>query len=470
MRYRWVALVLVVIAGAPLSSIAYASVKPGAQCPKLSATIVSGGYKFTCIKSGKKLIWGKQVIQPATPVITPISQSPMSPSTPTPTPTPVKSQAPVQPVPDTTVDTCQTSPTTKRSTGTSTPIDSEIPAVGPAGRFVYRYVDEKLQRKSANGTWMNVDNRCASLFDPIRVAAFNSIQKLTRGESLSKVTIIEHFAPNFPTTISSPIKAQVADFFKIMSPILDHNMTLDLVLVTEKDQPFIETELPKLIDPNLYDLGILSAYTNLNSFYERSGTGGGTAGYQSNKGSSYYLGHTASFATMDTYWPGVATHESTHVIQFFLAGGYGESGPEGTANSKWVGHLIEGSANTVGLLTAFPNIGWYSDEMDRLLQRSIPSATGWLPMNTEDDALAMIKAIEVRTSEQSNNFSYMAGQIVWEYFIGTYGFSKFVELFKNVPRTANFNENLKSTIGIDKLTFYKSAAPYLLANWKRLSL
>jgi len=160
MRYRWVALVLVVIAGAPLSSIAYASVKPGAQCSKLSATIVSGGYKFTCIKSGKKLIWGKQVIQPATPVITPISQSPMSPSTPTPSPTPVKSQAPVQPVPNTTVDTCQTSPTTKRSTGTSTPIDSEIPAVGPAGRFVYRYVDEKLPRKSAN--FSKIDTRRVS--------------------------------------------------------------------------------------------------------------------------------------------------------------------------------------------------------------------------------------------------------------------------------------------------------------------
>ena len=246
-------------------------------------------------------------------------------------------------------------------------------------------------------------------------------------------------------------------------------MTLDLVLVSEKDQSFINTDLPKLIDPNLYSLGILSAYTNLDSFYERSGTGGGTAGYQVDRGTAYYLGNTASFATTDTYWPGLATHESTHAVQMFLARGFGDGGPEGSDSSKWEGHFIEGSANTVGLLTAFPNIGWYSDEVDKLLQKSIPLASGWLPMKTEDDALALIKAIEVRTSEQSDNFAYMAGQIVWEYYIGFYGFPKFIELLKNVPRTTNFNENLKATIGIDKLAFYKSAAPYLLANWKRLS-
>jgi hypothetical protein len=40
---------------------AKARTKPGTTCLKLGATSVSGGYKYTCIKSGKKLIWNKGV-------------------------------------------------------------------------------------------------------------------------------------------------------------------------------------------------------------------------------------------------------------------------------------------------------------------------------------------------------------------------------------------------------------------------
>jgi hypothetical protein len=74
-----------------ISSNAQAAVKPGAQCPKLSATIVSGSYKFTCIKSGKNLVWSKGVLkapkppnlpkglQP-TPIVSSLPESTMDPN------------------------------------------------------------------------------------------------------------------------------------------------------------------------------------------------------------------------------------------------------------------------------------------------------------------------------------------------------------------------------------------------------
>lgn len=40
---------------------AEAASKAGTKCSKINATSTSGGYKFTCIKSGKKLIWSKGV-------------------------------------------------------------------------------------------------------------------------------------------------------------------------------------------------------------------------------------------------------------------------------------------------------------------------------------------------------------------------------------------------------------------------
>ena len=46
-------------------STSNAAVKAGAACSKLNSTANASGKKFTCIKSGKKLLWNKGVILPA---------------------------------------------------------------------------------------------------------------------------------------------------------------------------------------------------------------------------------------------------------------------------------------------------------------------------------------------------------------------------------------------------------------------
>jgi hypothetical protein len=157
------------------------------------------------------------------------------------------------------------------------------------------------------------------------------------------------------------------------------------------------------------------------------------------------------------------------MLQGILANGFASDYPEGHPNAKMHGHLIEGSANTLGMALGFETLGWYSDEMDRLLKRDIQSFRSWKKMANVDDAVEFIKAIEERTNDQNSSFSYSAGQVVWEYFVGKYGINKFVEFLRNVPKTQNFNENLKATIGKDREAFYQEAGAYLLKNWQRLS-
>lgn len=65
------------------SPTAYGAVKAGSSCAKLGVSAVAGGKKYTCIKSGKKLVWNKGVALPKPAATT-------SPSA-TPTPTPSKS-------------------------------------------------------------------------------------------------------------------------------------------------------------------------------------------------------------------------------------------------------------------------------------------------------------------------------------------------------------------------------------------
>ena len=64
-----------------------ASPKAGSSCPKVGIKEVSKGKTFTCVKSGKKLVWNKGVVSKATPKSTPTpSPSPAISASPTPEP------------------------------------------------------------------------------------------------------------------------------------------------------------------------------------------------------------------------------------------------------------------------------------------------------------------------------------------------------------------------------------------------
>ena len=84
-----VAVVLLLALTTPVQA---AAPKAGAKCTKAGSTATSGGKKFTCVKSGTKLVWNKGVaIKVAAPKPTP-SPTASATSTPTPRPTPTQVQ------------------------------------------------------------------------------------------------------------------------------------------------------------------------------------------------------------------------------------------------------------------------------------------------------------------------------------------------------------------------------------------
>jgi hypothetical protein len=71
-------------------STATAAVKPGATCKNLGKISKSAGIKYTCIKSGKKLVWSKGFGTKNASPTAPTSSSPITGSTPSPScPTPL---------------------------------------------------------------------------------------------------------------------------------------------------------------------------------------------------------------------------------------------------------------------------------------------------------------------------------------------------------------------------------------------
>jgi len=96
------AIALLLTLAAPVQA---ATPKAGAKCNKAGTTATASGKKFTCIKSGTKLVWNKGVALATRPTPTPTPSGTPTPSpspspsitpsnTPTPTPSPVVEKAP----------------------------------------------------------------------------------------------------------------------------------------------------------------------------------------------------------------------------------------------------------------------------------------------------------------------------------------------------------------------------------------
>jgi hypothetical protein len=254
--------------------------------------------------------------------------------------------------------------------------------------LVYRVIDGKQQRLSSANDWLKADSRKDSRFDPIRVAAYKSVTGISADPTLANIDFEYFIRPSYPKEVADVVKAQSIKVATKLSPLLDKKLKIKLILLTEKDKSFIDGELKQIIPNSNFTgaLEILSDYVTKERFYARSGPGGGTAGYLPEYEMAFYLGHTSSLATLQTFWPQVPPHELAHVLQGVLAGGFGGNGfGEGDPRAKWHGHLIEGSANTIGMALGFENIGWYSDEMDVLLRHDIRFSKSKYPMKTNSD-------------------------------------------------------------------------------------
>jgi len=68
-----------------MAAPSFAAIKAGSKCTKAGAIAIVGSKKFTCIKSGNKLVWNKGVVVKKTVPV----------AAPTPTPTPVASPTPI---------------------------------------------------------------------------------------------------------------------------------------------------------------------------------------------------------------------------------------------------------------------------------------------------------------------------------------------------------------------------------------
>jgi len=67
MKKSFVAVAMALVLSIVVAPGSSAAVKAGAACKKAGQTSVAGGMKYTCVKKGAKLVWGKGVAVKASP-------------------------------------------------------------------------------------------------------------------------------------------------------------------------------------------------------------------------------------------------------------------------------------------------------------------------------------------------------------------------------------------------------------------
>ena len=394
---------------------AAAPTQAGGKCTRVGATTISKGMKYTCVKKGKKTTWNSGVA--------------------------VK--------------------TGKGATAQPTVISDSL---SYKGAMVYDMKDNDLTRKADSGTYFESDSRAASAFSAIRQKAHSELALKSSTISHPNIEFIYDIRPSFPKALIEYTKRELSEAATYWNDLFESKVKVQVYLVTEQDREYIK--------PNIWlQKNLPGSFDRFDGKKDRPFiTGGG--GYWENNGEwigSIYLG-TASYLDL-TYinyeWPQVGKHEFFHVVQDYSQYKYKRARPSDSLIIQ-PAHFREGSANTVGFLTGYRNLGWGSDAMDWRVWARATASKNWIDIKSIDDVIRMMVGTEINQPYEASEMSYAIGSLMYEWVIGTYGREGFVKLLNQLATVSTFDQALQASIGLTQSEFYAKSAPYVFSVFQAL--
>lgn len=422
-----VSLVISLIANLPST----AAIKAGSICKKAGLTTIESGRKYTCVKQGKKFVWNKGVIVKAAPASVP---APVATPSATPTPTPE-------------------------------PVNDQISFKGP---MIYGISSGMLTRQIYSGSYIATDSRATNISNPIRLKAYEGLNKDPRNREHSNINFIYRISPTFPEFLIDYTKRELDEAASLWNSVFNKKIDIYVDLVTEHDREAIKKN-------NFLNQNLPNTFTRFDTKRERPFISGG-GGYWNSDGAwtgKIFLA-TASYLSLEYInyeWPQVAKHEFFHVVQdySFLKTDRARPQTEADVEKFFPLHFREGGANTIGYLTGFRNLGWASDALDWQVWKQAEYTRTWKTISRVADAREIIVATESRVPEEAFEQSYAIGALMYEWLIGTYGLETFIKLLASLSSTNSFAESIKQVLDMELSVFYDKVSVYVYENSIRVS-
>jgi hypothetical protein len=338
---------------------------------------------------------------------------------------------------------------------------------------VYRYTNGSIERQAnVSEKFFTTDSRKDSEFDSIRVKAFREIRSRITGAPHPNFVFDWEVKNEFPAEIAAFSKDYVELAASFWGWVFKEQLSVPAQLVTEKDLEWQKNQEVKFSDT----VDILKRMTS-DEFKAMPSFLSGGAHYwfrnpEEKKVYSLLSFQTPSFAKtsyLASTWVMVPAHEITHIVQDYYRNGIGD--PDVVLfDRRTHATFQEGSATLFGYGIGFKNLGWYSDGLDQFLYSNFKYEKYWKPIKTNEDVIRVLEECEARTNEATHSASYPIGSLLYEWVIAKYGFDSYIRILENLPKNPNFEDSIKSALGISKDELYREAAPYILSVFKRVNL
>jgi hypothetical protein len=405
-----IGVVLLLTLTTPLNA---AAPKAGAKCTKKNLTATSSGKLFTCIQSGKKLIWNKGVAIPK--------------PTPTPSPSPSKPTAIGDPI----------GAVGSTPTPTPTPKPTAIPVV----------------------------------INEVAKQAFEIIQSAKQQNSNLILTYeVQDFIPK---DVADAVRQNTENAVRLYSAFLDSSRQVIIHVYTEKDLPSMsERDMFKNRDDlNFFadwwskDPATVNSAFGYPGSYLKEGCSAGSqakcAGKAGHAGVAYPSRATSK--SLDTFNLSVVPHEFFHVIQDFYR--YkGEPAYFVTEESKdfsMPSLFREGGATFMQMTASHDDINqseavfkFAKDWMMKEHSRDLAAVV------TTEDLVALL--VKLENGDRSPR-SYALGAAFHEWLLVNHGLDKFIALTKSHVIGKSFKDLFAGNYGMSLVDAYGKAAPHILA-------
>ena len=328
----------------PVVALSAQKILPGSVCKVYQQKVLYQNKNYTCIKSGKRLVWNKGVA-----VVTPTP-------TPTATPTPAATATPTStPIPTPT-------PTVK---AVLAPKDGDVPLPSElcsSGNYYYRINNGVTERSFYfDKDYTSVDSRTDALFDPIRVKAFRAIRDHVASTKITP-PVDFHVSSDFPVVQLAPLKAQLLYTVPYWADFFPSQTRVQATFLTEKSSALIDANDISRPDDAQW---VMDTYLDptkigyLNCGWRYGVSGSHILGKGTNKGQiGFWI--ISPTANAGKYWdPTYLTHEFTHGVQDLIWFANDINVLENGAPY----FLIEGAGQLFGAALSLPNLGWYQDDL-----------------------------------------------------------------------------------------------------------
>lgn len=305
------------------------------------------------------------------------------------------------------------------------------------------------------------------IINPIRIAAFESVHSYKCGMDHSNFKVTRLVGPNFPATTANKIDDALSKLYGCFNSFFDSNVNLKIFYVTAGDNIFVKSEVNPSI--NSGDVTHMNEIMDKikSQYWGSSGSSGGFVNWDNRHTNLTMVIHTTENYPWQDKDNQVVAHEFTHVMQQMYRFKSYENGPN-SWYTQIPGYAMEGGAN--GL--SFPFSAQSPDDLNYQMNKIAnemsrgPDSARFRNVATEADMLIRMKELIAPQQDGSYDMQYPIGGLICEYLIGQYGFEKYLQLIKNTGVYKNFDDNLIATYGISQDKLFSESVSYVFSQWR----